>query len=145
MSLDDDLRVRHDLIIPAAELSWTASRSGGPGGQGVNKLSTRVSLRWNPVRSSALSDELRLRLLERLASRLTRGGDLLLHSDEHRSQLENRLEVRRRLVAVLREALHVERPRRATRPTQGSRRRRVEGKTRRGKTKRLRGRPPTDD
>ncbi len=143
--MDGDLRVRHDLLIPAAELSWTASRSGGPGGQGVNKLSTRVSLRWNLAHSSALGDELRARLLERLASRLTRSGDLLLHSDEHRSQLDNRLEARRRLVEVLRAALHVERKRHATRPTKGSAKRRVEGKVRRSKTKRLRGRPPGDD
>lgn len=143
--LRDDLTVRPDLVIPAAELGWSASRSGGPGGQNVNKLSTRVSLRWSIADSGVLDDARRARLLGKLASRLTKQGELVVHVDSSRSQLDNRREARLRLAEVVREALHVAKKRRPTRPTKGSQRRRLASKKQRGDTKRLRGRPPRDD
>ena len=86
----EDLRVRRGVVIPEAELRETASRASGPGGQHVNKTSTRVTLRWNAVRSNALSDTQRARVLERLATRITRGGDLVIHAERYRSQSRNR-------------------------------------------------------
>ena len=142
---DGDLFVQRGLVVPASELQLVATRSGGPGGQNVNKVATRVTLRWSPARSAALSEAQRERLLLRLASRLTKEGELVLHVDTSRSQAANREEARARLAEVVREALKVPRKRRKTRPTRGSQRRRVEAKKQRGDVKRLRRRPPRDD
>lgn len=141
----EPLVVRADLVIPAGELREELSRSGGPGGQNVNKVSTRVTLRWSIAGSRVLDPARRQRLLARLASRLTREGELLVHCDETRSQLQNRAAARVRLAAVVREALREPKVRRATRPTRGSQQRRQEGKRRRSGVKRMRGRPEDSD
>ncbi len=141
----DDLQVRRDLVIPGDELQMSTSRSGGPGGQSVNKTSSRVTLRWSVAHSRVLGDARRRRLLERLASRLTSDGELVLHVESERSQLENRRIARERLVEVVNAALHVPKARRATKPTKGSQRRRVKTKRQRGDTKRLRKPPSGDD
>ena len=140
-----DLPVGPNLIIPAAELQEQVSTSGGPGGQHANKTSTRVSLRWNVPASAVLTDTQRARLMERLASRLTRDGDLLVHADDTRSQADNRALARQRLAATITAALHRPKPRKPTRPTRASQRRRVESKKRRGAVKRGRGRVQDDD
>lgn len=137
----DDLRVSPTLLIPADELEVRASRAGGPGGQHVNTTSSRVELRWDVRSSSALTDEQRSRLLERLAPRLTSAGVLVLHASEHRSQHRNREAALARLATIVAEALEVPRERRATRPTRGARRRRLEEKRARSATKELRRRP----
>ncbi|RKY21754.1 MAG: aminoacyl-tRNA hydrolase [Planctomycetota bacterium] len=141
----DDLPVRGGLVIPAAELSYHLSHAGGPGGQHVNKTASRVTLRWSVRESGVLSDAWRARLLQRLAPRLTRSGELMVHADGHRSQLDNKRAARERLVQLVREGLHVPKSRRATKPTRGSQRRRVDAKKRRGDTKRQRRRPGGDD
>jgi ribosome-associated protein len=141
----EPLVVRDDLVIPADELREELSRSGGPGGQNVNKVSTRVTLRWSLGSSRVLTVLQRQRLLSRLASRITREGELIVHCDETRSQLQNRAAARRRLAEVVREALHEPKSRRATRPTRGSQKRRREGKRRRSGVKRMRGRPEDAD
>jgi ribosome-associated protein len=141
----DDLDIQPGFVIPAAELGWTASRSGGPGGQNVNKLSTRVSLRWNVAESAALDEARRVKLLGKLEMRLTKLGELIVQVDSSRSQLDNRHEARRRLAEVVREALYVAKKRRPTKPTKGSKQRRLESKKQRSDTKKLRGRPPRDD
>jgi len=137
--------VRADLVIPAGELREEVSRSGGPGGQHVNKVSTRVTLRWSVAASQALAPAQRQRMLARLASRLTREGELIVQSDEARSQLQNRLAARARLALLVREALREPKVRHATRPTRASQKRRREGKRRRAGVKRLRGRPDDPD
>lgn len=131
-----DLEVRPGLVIPSGELRESASRSGGPGGQHVDKTSTRVTLRWNVAASSCLEEGLRRRLQRRLASRLTRSGDLLVHARRHRSRARNRELARQRLAELVREALATRRGRVATRPTRASRRRQLEAKRRRGALKR---------
>ncbi|MBA2715646.1 MAG: aminoacyl-tRNA hydrolase, partial [Propionibacteriales bacterium] len=115
----DDVRVGRRLVIPARELSWRFSRSSGPGGQSVNTTDSRVELRWSPGTSTVLSPSQRERLLDRLADRLV-GGDLVIVASEHRSQLRNRAAARTRLGQLVDQALRVDRPRRATRPTLGS-------------------------
>jgi ribosome-associated protein len=135
-----DLAVRRNLVIPGSELRETSSRAGGPGGQHVNKTSTRVTLRWSVARSAALSDAQRARLRRRLASRLTRGGDLVVHAATTRSRARNRERARERLAELVRDALAVPRPRRATRPSAASRERRLETKRRRAAAKRRRNR-----
>lgn len=137
----DDLRIDERLVIPGDELHVRASRAGGPGGQHVNTTSSRVELRWDVRRSRALDGTQRARILERLAPRLTDDGVLVLHASEHRSQHRNREAARERLRDLVADALVVEAERRATRPSRGARRRRLDEKRARGETKRLR-RPP---
>jgi ribosome-associated protein len=140
-----DLEIRRNLIIPASELEETASRSGGPGGQHVNKTSTRVTLRWNVRHSSALSDAQRARLLARLDPRLTRGGALVVHSGRTRSRAQNREAARERLAELVRDGLRVARHRTPTRPSRGARESRLTDKKHRGLTKRHRTRPTREE
>jgi ribosome-associated protein len=128
------------LTIPAAELVERFSRSSGPGGQSVNTADSRVELRFDVSRSSALSEVQRTRALVALSGR-TVHGIVSITSSEHRSQLQNRVAARARLAALL---THAVAPppaaRRATKPTRGSRERRLDSKKRRAATKRDRGR-----
>ena len=123
---DDGLVVTAQLIIPRAELLFRASRAGGPGGQHVNTSSTRIELLWDVTHSTAITADVRQRLLAKLAARLDASGMVRVVASDRRSQLQNRgaaLErLRRRLEAMTVEA----RPRRPTRPTWGSVQRRKE-------------------
>jgi ribosome-associated protein len=132
------LEIRVGLVIPAGELTVTGSRSSGPGGQHVNKSSTRVSLRWNISESRALDEQTRSRLLVRLGSRLTRRGELVVHSDRERSRQRNLDAARRRMAGLVEEALRQRASRRATRPTRGSEERRLDAKRRQATTKKER-------
>jgi ribosome-associated protein len=137
----DEVRLRRGMRVPVTELEFRASRSSGPGGQGVNTTSSKIELRWNVRESAALTDAQRQRVLDRLAPRLTDDGVLILTGSEHRSQLRNREAVLARFRAIVGEALEPPTPRRPTRPTRASKEQRLEGKRRRSETKRLR-RPP---
>jgi ribosome-associated protein len=138
---EDVLRVRRGFEVPAREFHWRFSRASGPGGQGVNTTDSRVELSFDVARSPSVPDDLRERALTRLGNRLV-DGVLTVVAAETRSQLRNREAARERLVERLREATAAEpRARRPTRPTAGSKRRRLDAKTRRGAVKKLRGRP----
>jgi len=137
--MSDDLIVTQSVRIPRSELDVSFSTSGGPGGQHANRNATRVDLRLDLEGSSAFSAAQRARVIERL------GTELRVSADEERSQLRNRALAEEKLVARLQSALHVEQPRRPTRPTKGSQRRRVDSKKRRAETKRQRRRPTRDD
>ncbi len=129
------------VSIPADELSWRFSRSGGPGGQSVNTADSRVELSFDVRRSPSLPDHLRERLLARLRDRLV-DGVLTVAASEYRSQHRNRVAARARLVEILtRAGTPPPPPRRPTKPTRGSRERRLAGKKRRAETKALRRRP----
>jgi ribosome-associated protein len=141
----DGLRVNSGLVIPAAELRESFSRSAGPGGQNVNKVATKVELRWSPTGSDALAPWQRQRILERLASRLVGDGDLVVTCDEFRTQGRNRDGARDKLAAMLAAALVRPKPRKKTRPTRSSVRKRVEKKRQRSELKKRRGRPRFDD
>ncbi|MDN5914308.1 MAG: aminoacyl-tRNA hydrolase [Pseudonocardia sp.] len=141
MQGQDGIRVRRGFIVGEGELRWRFSRASGPGGQGVNTTDSRVELSFDLAGSPSVPEALRERAASRLAHRLV-GGVLTVVAAEHRSQLRNRQAARERLAALLVEATAAAPPpRRPTRPTAGSRRRRLDAKTRRGATKRLRGRP----
>jgi len=142
--MSDDLTIHTTLTLPAAELSWSASRSSGPGGQNVNKVATRVDLRWDLAGSTAISDGQRERLRERLAGRLDAAGRVTIVSQTTRSQLDNLADARERLATLIRAALRPRKERRPTRPTRGSLERRLDGKKRRSDTKRQRQRPARD-
>ncbi|MFN7632883.1 MAG: alternative ribosome rescue aminoacyl-tRNA hydrolase ArfB [Cyanobacteriota bacterium] len=131
-----------ELLIPAEELRWRFSRSGGPGGQAVNTTDSRVELVFDLQGSQALPPPLKARALARLAERLVDGA-LVVVASEHRSQWRNRQAARRRLQALLEEALRPPPPpRRPTRPGRGAVERRLEAKRRRASIKsRRRDRP----
>ncbi|MFP4149162.1 MAG: alternative ribosome rescue aminoacyl-tRNA hydrolase ArfB [Nitriliruptoraceae bacterium] len=137
-----DVQLPGGVRIPEAELHLRASRSGGPGGQHANTSDTKVELRWSVRETTALSEAQRARLTDRLASRLTADGELILTAREHRSQHRNREAVLARFRAIVGEALTPPRTRRRTRPTRASKERRLEAKRRRSELKRLRE-PPT--
>ena len=144
MAGQEDLRVSAGLLIPASELREAATRSRGPGGQHVNKTSTRVTLRWNVDRSEVISASQRRRLRERLDTRVSRAGDLVVHCDETRSRSRNREIARERLSGLIAGALARRKARRPTKPSKASRSRRVDAKTRRGALKEGRRPPRTD-
>lgn len=129
------------LVVPAAELEEDFTRASGPGGQGVNTSDSRVQLSLDLATCTSFTDTQRERLTERLATRLD-GTVLTVVASEHRQQRRNRTAARERMAALLREALAPPPPqRRATRPTRGSVRRRLDAKKRRGQVKALRARP----
>jgi ribosome-associated protein len=141
--VSDGVRVSPRFVIPLDELEFRASRSSGPGGQGVNTTSSRVELRWDVSASRVPNESQRGLLLDRLGHRLTDDGVLILHGSEHRSQHRNREAVIARLRAIVAEAIVPPTPRRATRPTRASIRRRMADKQARARTKGLR-QPPED-
>ena len=141
----DDLRVRRGLVIPAGELHASASRSGGPGGQHVNKSNTRVTLRWNIETSEALWDRQRALLRSRLDHRLTQGGELILHAGRARSRARNLERARERLMEIVSDGLATARTRIATKASAGARKRQTQQKKRRSAVKSQRRRPGFDD
>jgi ribosome-associated protein len=139
------IRINDDISIGEDEIAESFIRSSGPGGQNVNKLATAVQLRFDVRHSPSLPDEVRARL-ERLAGkRLTRDGVLVITAQRHRTQDRNRNDALERLIALIRAAAVRPMPRRATRPTLGSKIRRLEGKKRRAGVKALRGSKPEFD
>jgi ribosome-associated protein len=137
------LNVTAGTVVPEAELQWRFSRSSGPGGQSVNTTDSRVELSFDLDATQALDESLKLRAMARLAGRLV-DGVITVTASEHRSQLRNREAAEYRLAALLRDAIAPPaRPRRATRPTRGSVRRRLDSKRRRSDLKRQR-QPPRD-
>ena len=130
------LEVTPRVRIPAWEIRLSYACSGGPGGQNVNKVSSKAILHWSPAASSALSPAEKAYAIPRLAARLTTEGELVLSSDRHRDQPQNVEDVLARLVEVLQAALHREKPRRKSRPTKGSKERRLTAKRITGSRKR---------
>ena len=135
------LTVTAAIVVPEAELQWRFSRSSGPGGQSVNTTDSRVELSFDLGATQALDETLKLRATARLAGRLM-DGVITVAASEHRSQLRNREAAESRLAGLLRDAIAPPaRPRRATRPTRGSVRRRLDSKRRRSELKRQRQAP----
>lgn len=124
------LPVRPGVGIPRHEITFRATRSGGPGGQHVNKTASRVELTWHPASSVAFSDAARARVVTQLAHRLDGQGVLRVVSDRTRSQLQNREDAESRLAELVRRALVVPKARKATRPSRAAKARRVEAKRR---------------
>lgn len=135
MNLDGDLFVQNGVIIPARELSIRASRASGAGGQHVNKTSTKVQLTWSPSQSVAFTAEQRERLLNKLQHRINKAGFITCSVDETRSQRKNIELAKVRLVELIKRGLHVQKQRKATKPTKGSKERRLQAKKLRGQLK----------
>ena len=132
----DSLAVTPEISIPRAELTYRATRSGGPGGQHVNTSSTRIELLWDLSHSRAVSDEQRERLRSKLAPRLDSDGMVRVVASDSRSQQQNRVAADTRLAALVRHALHVPKKRRKTRPPAAAKERRIKAKKLRSERKR---------
>ena len=143
MTTDDVIRAG-PLAIPRAELTYRATRAGGPGGQHVNTSSTRVELTWDVVRSPSLSDEQREQVLARLSRRIDSSGVLRMTDATTRSQHRNRERVTERFAETVAAAFVERKKRKPTRPPRASKEARLEEKRKRGETKKLRGRVEPD-
>ena len=128
----------------SSELHFTTSRSSGPGGQHVNKLETRVTLRFMPAQSFVLTEEEKAQLLGKWANQLTQEGWFITHAEKHRSQLQNKQEVLKKFRLALKQAFTKPKPRKPTKPTKASVRKRVDDKKKHAQKKSMRRRPDLD-
>lgn len=138
------LRIDSRVTLPAADLAARAVRSSGPGGQNVNKVASKVELRFDLAGTRALAADVKARLQELARGRLDADGQVVVVSQAERDQPRNLEDARAKLAALVARALTPPRPRKKTRPTAGSRERRLDAKARRGAAKRDR-RPSRDD
>lgn len=138
------LVVTDRIAIPDEELQFAYARSGGPGGQNVNKVASKAVLRWTPATSVALPPAVRDRLLKTLASKLTTEGELLIMSQKTRDQGRNVDDCLEKLREIVLAASRPPKVRRATKPTKASQVRRVDDKSRRSDVKKLRQKPTGD-
>jgi ribosome-associated protein len=135
------IAVNDGLWIPRAELTYRATRSGGPGGQHVNTSSTRVELVWDVDASPSVTEEQRALIRGKLANRISGEGTLLLAASDHRSQYQNKEAVTERFAELLRQALVVPKKRKKTRPPRGASEARLRAKKQRSQLKKMRGGP----
>ena len=133
------IQVSPRVTILDDELHWTFSRSSGPGGQNVNKVNSKATLHWNIAASKAIPDDVRERFLAAYSSRLTTKGDIVIASQEFRDQPKNVAACEERLKEMLLNVWKAPKKRRATKPSKGSKMRRLQAKKERGEVKKGRG------
>ncbi len=132
------IEVKHGLFINEEEIEWIFARSTGPGGQNVNKVETAVQLRYDVAGSKTLPEEVKERLVRLAGRRMTNEGILLIEARRHRTRERNRQDALERLIAFVERAAERPKPRRKTRPSAGSIKRRLDGKRKRGDLKQSR-------
>lgn len=138
------IRITDSLSIDEDEIAWSFSRASGPGGQNVNKVSTAAELRFD-VAKAFLPEDLKLRLRPLAGRQLTQDGVLVITAQETRSQERNREIALQKLIELLRKAAHRPKRRIATKPTRGSKTRRLDSKAKHSQTKKLRSSRPDSD
>jgi ribosome-associated protein len=138
------LEITAELSIPDTEFEWSFARSGGPGGQNVNKVASKAVLRWDVTNSPSVPADVKERFLAQNPGRITTEGVLVMSSERSRSQLLNRQDCLDILADLLRQATKVPRRRKKTRPSRGARERRLQDKKQRSSTKTQRRRPADD-
>ncbi|HEX3147787.1 MAG TPA: alternative ribosome rescue aminoacyl-tRNA hydrolase ArfB [Gemmataceae bacterium] len=139
------LEVTNAIRIPLDEFEWSFARSGGPGGQNVNKVASKAVLRWNFAGSPSVADDVKARFRERFPSRLTTEGEVVLSSELTRDQGRNREDCLAKLADLLRAVARPPKVRRPTKPSKGSQIRRVEAKKRQSVRKAGRRSPGGED
>jgi ribosome-associated protein len=138
------LEVNDRICIPDEELAWTFARSGGPGGQNVNKVASKAVLRWDLAASPSVPEDVKARLRTQQRRRITKEGELILNSQVYRDQERNKEDCLEKLRAMLLQAALVPKRRRPTKPTRGAREARLQDKRRRSAAKKARRHPPDD-
>jgi ribosome-associated protein len=136
--MKDDLFIKNGIVIPAHELEISASRSGGPGGQHVNKTSTRITIRWNVKETTALDDEQKKRVLHKLASEITSDGSILVHNNESRSQQQNKKMALIQLTDKIRRAIAIPKKRVKTKIPKSIQEARLQSKKKQSMLKKMR-------
>lgn len=139
------LTVNDKIAVPLAEFDFTFARSSGPGGQNVNKVNTKVTLRWNVVSSPSLASDVRVRFCAKYGRRVTKDGDFILHSQRFRNQGRNVADCLTKLRDMLLQVAEAPQKRKPTRRTRGSKERRLSNKRRTSQAKQLRRKPSSDD
>jgi len=139
------LEVNQHIRIPTAELNFSFARSGGPGGQNVNKVNSKAVMHWDVTASDALPSPVRHRFLDRYKNRLTREGVLVLHSQRYRDQARNIEDCQNRLRELVLAVVAAPVKRRATQPSRGAKQRRLQGKKQTSQKKQMRRRPGMND
>ena len=134
--------VNKDISIPEGELEFSFVKASGSGGQKVNKTNSQVQLRWNLLQSSCLDDKIKSLLINKLTAKLTNTGDLIISSEQARSQHMNKQNCIDKFIKCLQEAAHVPKARKKTKPTKGSKERRLKNKKMKSETKKLRQKKP---
>jgi ribosome-associated protein len=138
------LEITPQIRIPETEFTWSFARSGGPGGQNVNKVASKAELRWQVAASPSLPDVVKARLCSQQRRRIAASGELVLHSQRYRDQLRNRGDCLEKLRGLVLQAVAVPKRRKATRPSRGSQESRLREKRRRSTAKKIRRRPAED-
>lgn len=135
----DALKISRRVAIPQAEFAWDYMRSSGPGGQNVNKVNSKVRLTWNVTESPSLPEDVRDRFRSKYASRINNEGRLVIDSQRYRDQLRNKQDCLDKLHAMVTAVLHPPKRRKPTKPTKGSKERRLAEKKKRSEKKTSRG------
>lgn len=136
--MSNDIFVQEGVIIPEHELEISTSKSGGAGGQHVNKTESKITIRWNVKESNAITHEQKMRIIQNLGSRLTENGDFIIHSSESRSQQHNKMAALKRLEKEIKKALYMPKKRMKTRVSKSSKEARLQSKKIRSSVKKLR-------
>ena len=143
--MENDLLVNNWLTIPISEIEITASRSGGAGGQHVNKTNSKITIRWNVPSSLVLTESQKARILQKLATKLTTEGDLIIHDSTTRSQHQNKEQALGRLAEEIRQTLHVPKKRMRTRVSLAVKEARLHSKNQRSVVKKMRSKKNFED